>query len=74
MSTLKVNNIDAFSNDGGQAVRVRSSLIIGGNTGSFGNNSAYTGSQEDIYGSLAIGYNVHALGENSIAMGQHSRS
>ena len=35
MSTLKVNNIDAYSNDGGQAIRIKSSLIIGGNTGSF---------------------------------------
>lgn len=72
MSTLKVNNIDAYSNNGAQGVRVRSSLIVGGVTGSGNQNQVYTGSNEDVYASLALGFGTDATGENSVALGSHT--
>lgn len=74
MSTLKVNNIDAYSNNGAQGVRVRSSLIVGGVTGSGNQNQVYTGSNEDVYASLALGFGTDATGLNSVAFGSHGQA
>ena len=74
MSTLKVNNIDAYSNNGQSAITFKSSLIVGDDTGSQYPAEVYTGSLESRFSSAAMGESCKAKGKSSFAQGKFSNA